>query len=114
MTRPGVAQTPKNYKKTPHAGEGALHSRGGAAHMASPQQSGLYHSPEQTVEKPMNTSVYKFGEIPDQNKLRVAGHSKADMSVRWNKKTNMYVDIASSYGTLRITPLTAEVLQCQF
>ena len=114
MTRPGVAQTPKNYKKTPHAGEGALHSRGGAAHMASPQQSGLYHSPEQTVEKPMNTSVYKFGEIPDQNKLRVAGHSKADMSVRWNKKTNMYVDIASSYGTLRITPLTAEVIRVSF
>lgn len=114
MMRPGVAQTPKNYKKIPHAGDRALHSRDGAAHTVATQQVDLYRGAEKAVEKPMNTSVYKFGEIPDQNKLRVAGHSKADMSVRWNKKTNIYVDIASSYGTLRITPLTAEVIRVSF
>lgn len=67
-----------------------------------------------TTSEKKNTSLYKFGDIPEQSKIRPLGHSRVDCAVRWNKKTPDYVDIASSYGTLRITPVTAEIVRVSF
>lgn len=68
----------------------------------------------QEAEKKKNLSPYKFGEIPDQNRLRPAGHSRADMAIRWSKKEVDFVDLTSSFGTLRITPLTPEIIRVSF
>lgn len=65
-------------------------------------------------EEERNLSPYKFGDIPDQSKLRPMGHSRADHAIRWSKKTKAYVDFASAYGTLRLTPITPEIIRVSF
>ena len=43
--------------------------------------------------------------MPDAKTLMPAGHSRIDCAVRMVRKGKGYVDLSSSYGTLRITPL---------
>lgn len=63
---------------------------------------------------PINQSPYPFGSIPDNSRLRPAGHSRIDNSVRMVRKTKKYIDLISSYGTLRLTPLEDKLLRVQF
>ena len=49
----------------------------------------------------------EFGEMPGQSMLQPAGHAKIDCAVRFAMKGNGYYDIMSSYGTLRITPISS-------
>lgn len=63
---------------------------------------------------PVNTSRYRFGDIPDNSMLRPQGHSRIDNSVRMVKKTKKYLELISSYGTLRLTPLEDDVIRVQF
>lgn len=73
-------------------------------------QSGVANPPEEE----RNISPYQFGEIPDDNLLRPMGHSRIDNSVRMVKKTKKYVELISSYGTLRLTPLEEAMIRVQF
>lgn len=65
-------------------------------------------------EVPVNPSPYQFGECPDSSLLRPKGHSRMDTSVRIVKKTGRYVELISSYGTLRLTPVQEAVIRVQF
>jgi DNA helicase-2/ATP-dependent DNA helicase PcrA len=60
------------------------------------------------------TSPYCFGEIPDNSRLRPKGHSRIDCSVRMVKKTKKQIDLISSYGILRLTPLADDLIRVQF
>lgn len=51
----------------------------------------------------LNTSSYAFGAIPENELLRIKGHSKIKCAVKWAKKGKSAVEIASMYGILRIT-----------
>ena len=62
----------------------------------------------------MNTSPYAFGAIPENELLRIKGHSKIKCAVKWAKKGKSAVEIASMYGILRITPITPEVIRISF
>ncbi len=62
----------------------------------------------------LNPSPYRFGEIPDNSRLRPAGHSRIDCSVRMVKKTKHSIDLVSSYGILRLTPLEEKILHIRF
>ena len=46
--------------------------------------------------------------------LRPQGHSRIDNSVRMVKKTKKYLDLISSYGTLRLTPVEENIIRVQF
>lgn len=56
----------------------------------------------------------EFGEMPDNQKLRPAGHAKIDCSVRFSMKGSGYYDIMSNYGTLRIYPVSNEMFRICF
>ena len=52
--------------------------------------------------------------MPDAKTLMPAGHSRIDCAVRMVMKGKGYVDLLSSYGTLRITPLAADLFRICF
>lgn len=56
----------------------------------------------------------EFGEMPDQISLRPLGHSNVNLSVRWITKDKNYVELSSSYGTLRITPISENTVRISF
>lgn len=65
-------------------------------------------------EPQMNMSVHQFGDMPDGNMLRPKGHSRVDCSIRWVKKNRKYIDFATSYGVLRLTPVGNALVRVQF
>ncbi len=64
--------------------------------------------------RPINNSPFLYGSIPDNNVLKPKGHSRVNTAVKWVKKTKRYIDIASSYGLLRLTPITADCVRVSF
>ena len=56
----------------------------------------------------------EYGDMPDAKTLMPAGHSRIDCAVRMVMKDEGYVDFLSSYGTLRITPLAADLFRICF
>ncbi len=62
----------------------------------------------------INVSPYRFGEIPENGRLRPRGHSRIDSSVRIVKKTKKYIDLTGRYGVLRLTPLSSAIVRVQF
>jgi len=68
----------------------------------------------ETQEREVNTSPYKFNSLVETEKLTPKGHSRIDCGVRWVKKSKTFVDFVSNYGTLRVTPVTEEVIRIQF
>lgn len=68
--------------------------------------------PEPDAE--LNTSPYQFASVVETAKLTPKGHSRIDCGVRWVKKSKSFVDFVSNYGTLRVTPVTDEVVRVQF
>lgn len=65
-------------------------------------------------ESGLNTSPYKFNSLVEAEKLTPKGHSRIDCGVRWVKKSKNFVDFVSNYGTLRVTPVTEEIVRIQF
>lgn len=62
-----------------------------------------------------NLSPYAYGTMPmDSNALKPKGHSKEDFSIRWIKKEKKYIELVSSAGILRITPIDADVFRVCF
>lgn len=59
-------------------------------------------------------SPYLFGDVPDNAKLHPAGHGRIDTSVKFLNKKKDCVEIASSYGLLRIAPITDRIIRISF
>ena len=53
----------------------------------------------------------EYGDMPDTKTLMPAGHSRIDCAVRMVMKGKTAVDLLSSYGTLRITPLASDLFR---
>ena len=68
--------------------------------------------PEPDAE--INLSPYQFATVVETGKLTPKGHSRIDCGVRWVKKSKQFVDFVSSYGILRVTPVTEEIVRVQF
>lgn len=78
-----------------------------------PGGAGMVPGEAEKMER-LNTSPYAFGAIPENELLRIKGHSKIKCAVKWAKKGKSAVEIASMYGILRITPITPEVIRISF
>ena len=65
-------------------------------------------------EPQMTENNGEYGDMPEARTLMPAGHSRIDCAVRMVMKGKGYVDILSSYGTLRITPLGADLFRICF
>ena len=68
----------------------------------------------QQEDIPLNVSVHRFGDVPGTVLLKPKGHSRIDCSVRIVKKTKRYLDLFSSYGVLRLSPVEDGVVRVQF
>ena len=66
------------------------------------------------TEPEINTSPYPFHSVVEVKKLTPKGHSRIDCGVRWVKKSKTFVEFVSSYGILRLTPVTEEIIRVQF
>ncbi len=56
----------------------------------------------------------EYGDMPDTKTLMPVGHSRIDCAVRMVMKGKTAVDLLSSYGTLRITPLASDLFRICF
>lgn len=68
-------------------------------------------SPEQERRTP-STSV--FGDMPATETLRPRGHSKINLGVRWISKQPDGLYLQSQYGTLRISPVSGNIIRMTF
>ncbi len=59
-------------------------------------------------------SAGEFGELPDNQILRTPGHARIDCAVRFLMQGKGYYDVQSSYGTLRVTPVSGEIVRICF
>lgn len=55
-----------------------------------------------------------FGDMPVNEKLRPAGHSKIDLAVLWAEKRADGLYLQSRYGTLRLSPVNSRVIRITF
>ena len=88
-------------------------STAGVQSAKRPGGAGMVPGEAEKMER-LNTSPYAFGAIPENELLRIKGHSKIKCAVKWAKKGKSAVEIASMYGILRITPITPEVIRISF
>lgn len=86
---------------------------GGKAPGSRPATAGIQSEKAEQPEH-MNTSPYAFGAIPENELLRMKGHSRIKCAVKWAKKGKAAVEMASMYGILRITPIMPEVIRISF
>lgn len=56
----------------------------------------------------------QFGDMPVTEKLRPAGHAKINLSVRWVSKQTDGLYLQSQYGTLRISPVSSNIIRMTF
>lgn len=88
-------------------------STAGVQSAKRPGGAGMVPGEAEKTER-LNISPYAFGAIPENELLRIKGHSKIKCAVKWAKKGKSAVEIASMYGILRITPITPEVIRISF
>lgn len=88
-------------------------STAGVQSAKRPGGAGMVPGEAEKTER-LNTSPYAFGAIPENELLRIKGHSKIKCAVKWAKKGKSAVEIASMYGILRITPIAPEVIRISF
>lgn len=68
-----------------------------------------------TVKKVTSKNrLAEFGSMPDTSNLQVPGHARIDCSVKLVRKGKGCLDFLSSYGTLRITPISPNVVRICF
>lgn len=114
--RPQTETVRGQQAKTVHRLQtGAMHrpqaetARGQRDMATSPAPAGKRPGPEGS-----NPSPYAFGTIPENISLRVRGHAKGNHAVRWVKKSRSYVEMASMYGLMRITPVAPDIIRVSF
>lgn len=98
------------------AGKAGQQNGTGTNGMSSARSSGGANPMQGEAVQPdrLNTSPYAFGAIPENELLRIKGHSKIKCAVKWAKRGKSAVEIASMYGVLSITPITPEVIRISF
>lgn len=55
-----------------------------------------------------------FGDMPVNERLRPAGHSRIDLTIRWAEKRPDGLYLQSRYGTLRLSPVSGKMIRVTF
>lgn len=69
---------------------------------------------EQALRRMEELDEGDFGTIPGESMLYPPGHSKIDTAVKFCMKGEGCLDILSSYGTLRISPISPDIVRISF
>lgn len=57
---------------------------------------------------------FAFGTMPSNDLLRPMGYVKSDRTIRWVNKQNDGIYLPSTYGVLRISPITENIIRVSF
>ncbi len=57
---------------------------------------------------------FGFGDMPDNGRLRPAGHARPDFSIRWTEKKDDGLYLQSRYGLLRLSPVGSSIVRVTF
>lgn len=57
---------------------------------------------------------FSFGSMPSNDLLRPAGYVKSDRTIRWVNKQADGILLPSTYGVLRISPITDQIIRVTF
>lgn len=73
-------------------------------------------SREREVQKKAagNTDKISFGDMPATEKLRPAGHARADLAVKWVTKQPDGIYLHSRFGVLRLSPVGSAIVRVSF
>lgn len=58
--------------------------------------------------------IPEFGELPETNKLKPAGRSNLNLSIRWLTGNKNYLELVNAYGILRIIPIADNTVRICF
>lgn len=58
--------------------------------------------------------IPQFGDMPATEQLRLPGHAKVDLSVKWTMRQSDGLYLQSRYGVLRISPVSSEIIRITF
>lgn len=64
--------------------------------------------------RPPEGGGHAFGDMPETERLRPAGHGKIDLTVRWAIKEADGLYLQSRYGTLRLSPIRSDIIRVTF
>lgn len=64
-----------------------------------------------TVEGSANS---EFGDAPGSTSLKPLGHANLNLSIRWVSGNKKCVELTSTYGVLRITPISVDTVRINF
>ena len=70
--------------------------------------------PEKISAAPTQTAGISFGDMPATEKLRCPGHAKISLGIRWVSRQADGLYLQSQYGTLRISPMSGNILRMTF
>lgn len=59
-------------------------------------------------------TAFSFGDMPATEKLRCPGHAKISLGIRWVSRQADGLYLQSQYGTLRISPVSGNILRMTF
>lgn len=68
----------------------------------------------ENITKDSHEMHSEFGEAPGNISLKPLGHPKINFAVLWVNTSKDYVELTSSYGVLRITPISAGTVRISF
>lgn len=97
-------------KNSPGRGQKDMMNAGKTSERGQNSPGRAQNTPENGQEIPTG----EFGEMPDTSILRPVGHTKIDCAVRFFMKGDGYFDFISSYGQLRVTPMSETVIRVCF
>lgn len=70
-----------------------------------------------SADRPVNPSPFRFGSIPDVSLLKLGRETasrSSDLSIRNIRRSRRFLDLISSDGTLRLTPVHDSIIRVQF
>ncbi len=70
--------------------------------------------PSQTGHRAASPSMPAFGDMPPTEKLRIPGHPKTDLAVRWVSRQEDGLYLQSRYGILRLAPISGGIVRVTF
>ncbi len=112
--REAAPTRPRATARTVAAGTASGDYTYGIGHRSAPGQPPQPPAiPRQKTPNPPS-DVPVFGDMPTNERLRLPGHARIELSARWILRNPDGLYINSRYGTLRICPIAPDVIRISF
>ena len=119
LTGVGSGVRPKVNIVRPKSAEEAANEKYGRDYSVYNRKPAKINQCEATTGKAVEKSrqeknAPQFGDMPPTEQLRLPGHAKADLSVKWTMRQPDGLYLQSRYGVLRISPVSSEIIRVTF